>query len=47
MTRCRGNPPDSLHGKKLVLPGGITISAEKHRGRVMVRVRIEVPGKGR
>jgi hypothetical protein len=29
--------------KKLVLPGGITISTEKHRGRVMVRIEAPCP----
>jgi hypothetical protein len=29
--------PDRLLRQKLVLPGGVTVSAEKHKGRVMVR----------
>ena len=32
--------PHRLPRKKLVLPGGITISAERHKGRVMVRVEV-------
>ena len=34
----------SLHRllrKKLVQAGGVTISAEKHRGRIMVRVELQ------
>ena len=41
--RVQRHSPHRLLRKKLVLPGGITISAEKHRGRVMVRV--EVPSE--
>lgn len=36
--RVQRHSPHCLLRKKLVLPGGITISAEKHRGRIMVRV---------
>jgi hypothetical protein len=32
--------PHRLLRKMLVLPGGITISAEKRKGRVMVRVEV-------
>ena len=38
--RVQRHSPHRLLRKKLVLPGGITISAEKHRGRVMVRVEV-------
>ena len=40
--RVQRHSPHRLLRKKLVLPGGITISAEKHRGRLVVRV--ESPG---
>jgi len=30
--------PDRLLRQKLVLPGAISISAEKHKGRLVVRV---------
>lgn len=30
--------PDRLLRRKVDLPGGITISAEKHRGRIVVRI---------
>ena len=40
--RVQRHSPHRLLRQKLVLPGGITISAEKHRGRVVVRV--EMPG---
>jgi len=30
--------PDRLLRQKLVLPGDITVSAEKHKGRLVVRV---------
>ena len=43
--RVQRHSPHRLLRKKLVLPGGITISAEKHRGRVVVRV--EVPQQER
>jgi hypothetical protein len=43
--RVQRHSPHQLLRRKLVLPGGITVSAEKHRGRVMVRV--EVPREGR
>jgi hypothetical protein len=43
--RVQRHSPHRLLRKTLVLPGGITISAEKHRGRVMVRV--EVPASQR
>lgn len=36
--RVQRHSPDRLFRKKLVLPGGITISAEKHKGRLVVRV---------
>ena len=39
--RVQRHSPQRLLRQKLVLPGGLTISAEKHRGRVMLR--IEVP----
>jgi hypothetical protein len=45
LRRVQRHSPHRLLRQKLVLPGGITISAEKHRGRVMVRV--EVPEDGR
>ena len=35
--------PDRLLRRKVVLPDGSTVSAEKHRGRLVVRV--EVPGE--
>ena len=38
--RVQRHSPHRLLRKKLVLPGGITISAEKHRGRVVVRVEM-------
>ena len=38
--RVQRHSPHRLLRKKLVLPGGITISAEKHNGRVMVRVEV-------
>jgi hypothetical protein len=43
--RVQRHSPHRLLRKKVVLPGGIIISAEKHRGRVMVRV--EVPASQR
>ena len=43
--RVQRHSPHRLLRKKLVLPGGITISAEKHRGRVVVRV--EMPAGNR
>jgi hypothetical protein len=43
--RVQRHSPHRLLREKLVLPGGITISAEKHRGRVMVRVEVPV-GRG-
>jgi hypothetical protein len=36
--RVQRHSPHRLLRKKLVLPGGITVSAEKHKGRIMVRV---------
>ena len=36
--RVQRHSPDRLLRQKLVLPGGITVSAEKHKGRLMVRV---------
>jgi hypothetical protein len=38
--RVQRHSPHRLLREKLVLPGGVTISAEKHRGRVMVRVEM-------
>lgn len=38
--RVQRHSPHRLLRKKLVLPGGITISAERHRGRVVVRVEM-------
>ena len=32
--------PDRLLRKTLVLPGGITVSAETHRGRLVVRIEM-------
>ena len=43
--RVQRHSPHRLLRKKLVLPGGITISAEKHRGRVMVRVELTDDGQ--
>ena len=36
--RVQRHSPHRLLRKKLALPGGITISAEKHKGRLVVRV---------
>lgn len=43
--RVQRHSPDRLLRRKLVLPGGITVSAEKHRGRLVVRV--ETPDANR
>ena len=40
--RVQRHSPDRLLRQKLVLPGEITVSAEKHMGRLVVRV--ESPG---
>ena len=36
--KVQRHSPDRLLRQKLVLPGDITISAEKHKGRLVVRV---------
>ena len=36
--RVQRHSPQRLLRQKLVLPGGITVSAEKHNGRLVVRV---------
>lgn len=36
--KVQRHSPDRLLRQKLVLPGGITVSAEKHKGRLVVRV---------
>jgi hypothetical protein len=36
--KVQRHSPDRLLRQKLVLPGEITVSAEKHRGRLVVRV---------
>jgi len=36
--RVQRHSPHRLLRKKLVLPGDIIVSAEKHRGRLVVRV---------
>ena len=36
--RVERHSPHRLLRQKLVLPGGVTVSAEKHRGRLVVRV---------
>ena len=36
--RVQRHSPHRLLRQKLVLPGGITISAEKHKGRIVVRI---------
>jgi hypothetical protein len=38
--RVQRHSPHRLLRKKVVLPGGITISAERHRGRLVVRVEM-------
>jgi len=38
--RVQRHSPHRLLHRPVVLPGGITISAEKHRGRVVVRVEM-------
>jgi hypothetical protein len=38
--RVQRHSPHRLLRQKLVLPGGITISAEKHGGRLVVRVEM-------
>ena len=43
--KVQRHSPDRLLRQKFVLPGGITVSAEKHRGRLVVRV--ELPGEER
>jgi len=35
--KVQRHSPDRLLRQKLVLPGGVTVSAEKHKGRLMVR----------
>lgn len=41
--RVQRHSPHRLLREKLVLPGGITISTEKRRGRVMVRIEAPSP----
>ena len=36
--KVQRHSPDRLLRQKLVLPGDITVSAEKHKGRLVVRV---------
>jgi hypothetical protein len=36
--KVQRHSPHRLLRKKLVLPGDITVSAEKHKGRLVVRV---------
>jgi len=36
--KVQRHSPDRLLRQKVVLPGGITVSAEKHKGRLVVRV---------
>ena len=36
--RVQRHSPYQLLRRKLVLPGGVTVSAEKHKGRLVVRV---------
>jgi hypothetical protein len=43
--RIRRHSPHRLLRQKLVLPGGVIVSAEKHKGRLVVRV--ESPDEGR
>jgi len=43
--KVQRHSPHRLLRKTLVLPGGATVSAERHRGRLVVR--IEVPEQER
>ena len=36
--KVQRHSPDRLLRQKVVLPGAITISAERHRGRLVIRV---------
>jgi len=36
--KVQRHSPHRLLRKKLALPGGVTVSAEKHKGRIVVRV---------
>jgi len=36
--KVQRHSPHRLLRQKLVLPGGVTVSAEKHKGRIVVRV---------
>lgn len=36
--KVQRHSPDRLLRRKVDLPGGITISAEKHSGRIVVRI---------
>jgi hypothetical protein len=38
--KVQRHSPHRLLRKKLFLPGGVTVSAERHRGRLVVRVEV-------